>query len=102
MQDVHWADGLFGYFPTYTLGNLYAAQLAATADIALGGLSAAIADGGFADILGFMRSRIHRHGALYPTAELMERATGVPLGADMLIAHLERRTLASASSRGTD
>jgi carboxypeptidase Taq len=102
MQDVHWADGLFGYFPTYTLGNLYAAQLAATADIALGGLSAAIADGGFADILGFMRRRIHRHGALYPTAELMERATGVPLGADMLIAHLERRTLASASTRATD
>jgi carboxypeptidase Taq len=101
MQDVHWADGLFGYFPTYTLGNLYAAQLAAAADTALGGLAAAISDGAFADILGFMRTRIHQHGALYPTAELIERATGVPLGADILIAHLERRALASASILGT-
>jgi carboxypeptidase Taq len=101
MQDVHWADGLFGYFPTYTLGNLYAAQLAAAADTALGGLAAAIADGAFADILGFMRARIHQHGALYPTAELIERATGAPLGADILIAHLERRALASASILGT-
>jgi carboxypeptidase Taq len=92
MQDVHWPGGLFGYFPTYTLGNLYAAQLAAAADAELVGLEAAIAHGAFGQILGFMRDRIHRHGALYPTAELMTRATGVPLGADMLIAHLERRT----------
>ena len=45
MQDVHWPSGLFGYFPTYTLGNLYAAQLAAAADSELGGLEAAIAHG---------------------------------------------------------
>jgi carboxypeptidase Taq len=94
MQDVHWADGLFGYFPTYTLGNLYAAQLASTADIALGGLSAAIANQAFGDILGFMRTRVHRYGAMTSSAVLMERATGMPLGADMLIAHLERRVLA--------
>ncbi len=91
MQDVHWPSGLFGYFPTYTLGNLYAAQLAAAVDTELAGLEAAIADGAFGRILRFMRDRVHRHGALYPTAELMTRATGVPLSADTLIAHLERR-----------
>ena len=91
MQDVHWPAGLFGYFPTYTLGNLYAAQLAAAVDSELGGLEAAIAHGSFDRILRFMRDRVHRHGAMYPTAELMTRATGVPLSADMLIAHLERR-----------
>lgn len=92
MQDVHWPCGLFGYFPTYTLGNLYAAQLAAAADAEINGLETAISHGAFGQILRFMRERVHRHAALYPTAELMQRATGQPLSADMLIAHLERRT----------
>lgn len=90
MQDIHWADGLFGYFPTYTLGNLYAAQLAAAADRELGGVEHAIAAGEFRAILGFMRDRVHRHGARVPTAELMRAATGTDLGPDALIAHLER------------
>jgi len=100
MQDVHWAEGLFGYFPTYTLGNLYAAQLAAAADAEIGGLRTAIANGAFADILGFMRDRIHRHGALYTTTKLMRRATGTPLSADPLIAHLERRVTAPSAVAG--
>jgi carboxypeptidase Taq len=100
MQDVHWAEGLFGYFPTYTLGNLYAAQLAAVVDAEIGGLGTAIANGAFSDILGFMRERIHRHGALYSTSELMSRATGMPLGADPLIAHLERRIIAPSPVAG--
>jgi carboxypeptidase Taq len=95
MQDVHWPEGMFGYFPTYTLGNLYAAQLAEAADTSLGGLEATIARGQFGDILGFMRERVHQHGALYPTAELMYRATGSVLSADPLIAHLERRLMPS-------
>lgn len=93
MQDIHWADGLFGYFPTYTLGNLYAAQLAVAADRELGGLEAAIERGRFLDILGFMRERVHRHGARYPTRELMRRATGQELSADALIEHLTRSHL---------
>jgi carboxypeptidase Taq len=93
MQDIHWADGLFGYFPTYSLGNLYAAQLAEVAEAELGGLERAIAEGRFADILAFMRDRVHRHGARMPTGELMRRATGADLSADPLIAHLERSYL---------
>ena len=93
MQDIHWADGLFGYFPTYSLGNLYAAQLAEVAEVELGGLERAVAEGRFAEILGFMRERVHRHGARLPTRELMRRATGVELGSDALIAHLERSYL---------
>jgi carboxypeptidase Taq len=100
MQDVHWVDGLFGYFPTYTLGNLYAAQLAAAADTALGGLSSAVANQAFGDILDFMRTRVHRYGAMQPSAELMGRATGMPLSADMLIAHLERRVLTPTVAAG--
>jgi carboxypeptidase Taq len=96
MQDIHWADGLFGYFPTYTLGNLYAAQLAEAAERELGGLEEAVADGRLGEVLGFMRDRVHRHGARLPTAELMRRATGADLGTDALIAHLERSYLTTA------
>jgi carboxypeptidase Taq len=90
MQDIHWADGLFGYFPTYTLGNLYSAQLADAAQEELGDLQALVAEGRFAEILGFMRERVHRHGATVPTRELMRRATGRELSPDALIGHLER------------
>mgnify|MGYP000742925110 CR=1 FL=1 len=93
MQDIHWADGLFGYFPTYTLGNLYAAQLAEAAEIALGGIDDAIASGEFGAILAFMRDRVHRHGARTTTRELMRAATGVELGSDALISHLRRSYL---------
>lgn len=89
MQDIHWPEGLFGYFPTYTLGSVYAAQLAEAADDALGGLRDAIGRGEFAQILAFMRDRVHRHGNLLPTAELMQNATGTPLSADALIRHLQ-------------
>lgn len=101
MQDVHWPDGMFGYFPTYALGNLYAAQLADAADAELGSLDAAIGQGDFRAILGFMRERIHRHGAMLPTSELIARATGAPLSPEPLIAHLERRvaTLSTAVHR---
>ena len=90
MQDIHWADGLFGYFPTYTLGNLYSAQLAEAAQAELGDLEVVIEEGRFDDILGFMRERVHRHGAALPTRDLMRAATGTELDSDALIAHLER------------
>ena len=90
MQDIHWADGLFGYFPTYTLGNLYAAQLAESAERDLGPIEEAVAEGRLLDLLGFMRQRVHRHGARFPTTELMRRATGVDLSSDALVSHLER------------
>jgi carboxypeptidase Taq len=96
MQDIHWADGLIGYFPTYTLGNLYAAQLAEAAEAELGGVARAVEEGRLLDILAFMRERIHRHGARLDTGELMRRATGRELGSDALIAHLERSYLAAA------
>jgi len=79
LQDVHWSCGLFGYFPTYTMGNLYAAQFAAKADEALGGLDALLQAGDFAPLLEWLRDHVHRHGRRYSPAELCERATGAPL-----------------------
>jgi carboxypeptidase Taq len=78
LQDIHWSAGLFGYFPTYTLGNLYAAQLFARAREELGDLDAAFARGDFAGLLDWLRSRIHRQGRRYRPAQLIEHATGAP------------------------
>ncbi|MBX3464190.1 MAG: carboxypeptidase M32 [Planctomycetes bacterium] len=91
LQDVHWACGLFGYFPTYTLGNLYAAQLAAAADRALGGLAPWLARGEFQPLREWLRENVHRHGRRLPPAELCQRATGAPLSAESFLAHLERK-----------
>ena len=91
LQDGHWASGQIGYFPTYTLGNIYAAQLFAAAERDLGPLDPAFAQGDFSGLLGWLRSRIHREGMRYPAAKLIERATAVPASARALIDDLRRR-----------
>lgn len=76
LQDIHWAWGMFGYFPTYTLGNIYAAQLAEALEREKGPLDELVRAGALDVVLTFMRDRVHRHGDTYPTDELMRRATG--------------------------
>jgi carboxypeptidase Taq len=88
LQDIHWSMGAFGYFPTYTLGNLIAAQLFAAARADLGDLDAAFARGEFRPLLAWLRARVHAHGSHHPAGELVERATGRPLGTQ---AYLEVR-----------
>ncbi|MDA0837296.1 MAG: carboxypeptidase M32 [Planctomycetota bacterium] len=78
LQDSHWASGQFGYFPTYTLGNVCAAQLFVQVRKDLPGLDTQLADGNFSDLLDWLRENIYRHGQRYPTAQLMERITGRP------------------------
>jgi len=90
MQDIHWAAGLFGYFPTYTLGNLYAAQLTDALEADLGPLADAVSAGEFAPLLEFMRRRVHVHGRRFQTEELMRRATGRDLTVDAFADHLQR------------
>ena len=89
LQDLHWAAGMFGYFPTYTLGTLAAVQLFAAAAAALGGLAEPLARGDFAPLLGWLRERVHRHGARYQPRELLTRATGAPPSAEPFLAYLE-------------
>lgn len=91
LQDVHWSFGLIGYFPTYSLGNLYAAQLWETINEQIPGLDDLMAKGEFEPLLTWLRENIHRHGRRYTAGQLCERATGKPLGADPLMRHLERR-----------
>lgn len=76
LQDIHWSAGLIGYFPTYTLGNLFAAQLFARANEDLGDQSASFARGEFAPLLGWLREKVHRQGQRHPSARLVEVVTG--------------------------
>ncbi len=89
LQDVHWSFGLIGYFPTYTLGNLYAAQFWEKINADIPDLSAQMSRGEFAALLGWLRENIHQHGQRYRAGELCERITGLPLSADPLMRHLE-------------
>lgn len=89
LQDVHWSFGLIGYFPTYTLGNLYAAQFWETIHAQVPGLRDRMRSGDFAPLLAWLREKIHQHGRRYGAAELCTMVTGRPLSADPLMRHLE-------------
>jgi carboxypeptidase Taq len=93
MQDVHWSCGLIGYFPTYTLGNLYAAQFAAAMEKDLGSLDKMIRAGNFAPMREWLREKIHKHGREFPAAELCRRATGEDLDAGYFLRYLEQKYL---------
>jgi carboxypeptidase Taq len=91
LQDGHWSEGMIGYFPTYTLGDLYAAQLFARAERDLGDLDEAFAAGDFTGLLGWLRDRVHRHGQRWSAEGLVEKATGMPPSPVALLASLRRR-----------
>jgi carboxypeptidase Taq len=93
LQDIHWYDGNFGYFPTYTLGALIAAQLFEAVRQAMPDVMEAIAAGKFSPLLGWLRERVHSKGSLLSTAELVEDATGQPLGTASFERHLRDRYL---------
>jgi carboxypeptidase Taq len=88
LQDVHWAFGGFGYFPTYSLGNVLAAQLFAAAGHDLPGLRADIGQGQFGSLREWLRGRVHQHGKRYQPADLVRRATGQALSTDAYLGYL--------------
>jgi carboxypeptidase Taq len=91
LQDIHWSAGLFGYFPTYTLGNLFAAQLFARAREELGTLDEQFASGQFSELLNWLRDRVHRHGRRYRSTSLVERATDSAPSVGPLLASLREK-----------
>jgi carboxypeptidase Taq len=82
LQDIHWSHGNFGYFPTYSLGSVMAAQLSAAADREIDDLDGDIRAGDFDTLGEWLRANIHQHGRRYETDTLVEHATGEPLSAD--------------------
>ncbi|HZY87544.1 MAG TPA: carboxypeptidase M32, partial [Gemmataceae bacterium] len=88
LQDIHWSMGGLGYFPTYTLGNLYAAQLMERARADLGDLDGDFRRGEFGRLKGWLNEKVHRQGQRYRAAELCERITGRPLSHRPLLEYL--------------
>jgi carboxypeptidase Taq len=93
MQDIHWPSGAYGYFPTYTMGAVAAAQLYAQAKRDEPEIPRAVARGEFQPLLAWLRTKVHGQGSRYSYDELMREATGRPLGLDDFLAHLETRYL---------
>ena len=93
LQDIHWYDGAWGYFPTYTLGALIAAQLFAALRQALPDIADQIGRGEFAAVFAWLREHVHGKGSLLPTADLVQQATGTPLGTAAFERHLRERYL---------
>ncbi len=91
LQDVHWSGGGFGYFPSYTLGNLYAAQLWDAAKKQVPDIEDSIAKGDLSVMLGWLRQNVHRHGKRYSTADLMKRVTGSPISEDFFIKYASEK-----------
>lgn len=91
LQDVHWSAGLFGYFPTYALGNMYASQFFAAADQELGDLQPMLAAGEFQPLLDWLRQHIHQQGQRFPATRLVEVVTGDKLSNRPLVQHLNDR-----------
>ena len=93
LQDIHWYDGAFGYFPSYTLGAMAAAQLMAAARRAVPGVDAALAEGDHAPLLSWLRANVHSQGSRLGFNDLLRHATGKPLDPTDFEAHLTARYL---------
>jgi len=93
LQDIHWYDGAFGYFPTYTMGALAAAQIFAAANKQDGEIKPAIGRGDFAPLMRWLRANIHGQASSAGTDDILHGATGEPLGTSAFKAHLQSRYL---------
>jgi carboxypeptidase Taq len=91
MQDIHWPSGAFGYFPTYTLGAMTAAQLSQAMRLDLPELDSDLAQGNFDAIDAWLRERVWSRASLHETGDLVEHATGKALGVEAFVTHLEAR-----------
>jgi len=91
LQDVHWSQGSFGYFPSYMLGNLYAAQMLATIKKQLPNLDAAIEAGDLKPLVGWLRENVHRYGAMYEPQEMMKRVTAEELNPAYFVRYVKEK-----------
>lgn len=91
LQDVHWSMGAFGYFPTYALGKIYAAQFYAAAERDIGDLNERICKGDFATLLEWLRENIYRRGQQFRAEDLVREVTGQGLSAEPFLQYLEKK-----------
>ena len=91
LQDIHWSMAAFGYFPTYTLGNLYAAQLLEAMSEDLGSIQESISSGDWSSMLDWLRKRVHKRGSALLPADLIEEATGSPPSSEPFLRYVEQK-----------
>ena len=91
LQDVHWSNGLIGYFPTYSLGNLLSVQLFEKTQAAIPTLAAQIENGDFAALLDWLRTNVHQHGRKFLPSQLIQLATGKSLRAAPYLRYLQQK-----------
>ncbi|MFS8579759.1 MAG: carboxypeptidase M32, partial [Novibacillus thermophilus] len=91
LQDVHWSGGSFGYFPSYALGYIYAAQFLHKLGKDLPDYERSVAEGDLSPVKAWLAEHIHRHGAMYDPRDLLRRVTGEDLDARHLVAYLEQK-----------
>ena len=101
LQDVHWAVGSFGYFPSYALGAVMAAQFFESLRDAVPEVEVQIARGDFSGLMGWLRENVHGQGARVSTQELLKNATGKPLSATAALRYLEAKYLEPESIVGS-
>jgi carboxypeptidase Taq len=94
LQDVHWSHGSFGYFPTYTLGNLYSAMILKKAEADIPTLWNHIATGNCAVLRQWLNVNVHQYGKLYTPEQLLTNLTGEPLSMKPFLNYLEAKYLA--------
>jgi carboxypeptidase Taq len=98
LQDIHWAVGSFGYFPSYALGAAIAAQLYESLRAELPVLDEQLAHGEFGGLFGWLRTHVHGLGAKVPVQELLKNATGKPLSAASFVRYVEAKYLETVAS----
>lgn len=91
LQDIHWSQGLIGYFPTYSLGSLFAAQLYATLEKQEPTISLKIKEGRFEEPLHWLNEHIHRHGRFFTSNQLCKQITGSPLSSKPFLSYIEKK-----------
>ena len=91
LQDIHWSHGSLGYFPTYSIGSFYAAQLYAHAQKEIPDLEDKLSSGSISDFLRLMRKNIHQHGKLYTAEQLSNKLTGEPLNITYFLDYVKKK-----------
>ncbi len=91
LQDIHWSIGAVSYFPTYSLGTIYATQLYNKAKKDIPDLEAQLAAGNFGGLLGWLRKNVHNQGKRYGATDLIKRVTGDGLNEDHFLRYLKQK-----------
>jgi len=91
LQDVHWSGGAFGYFPTYALGNLYAAQIYNNAMKKISSLSEDYKEGKFSSLLNYLKENVHQYGKIYRAPDLIKKITGEDLNSTYFIDYIKEK-----------